>query len=281
MRIWVTGSRGLIGSHVLRQVPLKEDGIDAVGVTRTMLELQDVDQIERLFQEGRPDGIIHCAAIANTAVCEKEPELAQRVNVAGTVKLAELAAELPFVFLSTDIVFDGQRGNYGEGDHCQPVNVYGRTKREAEVFIEKNPKHCVLRLSLNGGQSPTGDRGFNEVLRRAFAEGREVKLFVDEYRQPLPATVTADVAWRALLERWDGIYHVGGGQKLSRFEIGELVAERHRDLDPKLIPVRLRDFRGGKRAPDTSMNCSRLEAKLGESLPGLEDWLAHHPNVPF
>ncbi|MBT5707797.1 MAG: SDR family oxidoreductase [Verrucomicrobia bacterium] len=279
MRVWVTGSGGLLGSHVVRQVPA--GNVEVVAMPRSVVDLRNHEEVRELFNQAPPDGVIHCAAISNTGICETHPELADEVNVGTTRLLTELATDIPLVFLSTDIVFDGLKGGYKEDDVCAPINVYGMTKREAEGLVLKNPMHSVLRLSLNGGISPTGDRGFNEVLRRSFAGGNEVKLFTDEYRQPIPATVTADIIWEVYLNGWTGIYHLGGAERMSRYEIGMLLAQRWPSLSPKVIPASLKEFTGGRRAPDTSMDCHRLQSLLPFRIPGLREWLEGCPDSAF
>lgn len=280
-RVWVTGSGGLIGSHVVRQSPGGQGDVEVVAMPRSVVDLRNDAEVRRLFKQAPPDGVIHCAAISNTGFCETHPELADEVNVGTTRLLAELAAKIPFIFLSTDVVFDGLKGGYREDDECAPVSVYGRTKRDAETLVLANPRHTVLRLSLNGGNSPTGDRGFNEALYRAFSAGNEVKLFSDEYRQPLPAIVTAEIIWEVFLNRWVGLYHLGGAEKMSRYEIGLLLASRWQDLNPKVVSTSLMNFTGGRRAPDTSMNCDRLQSLLGFKIPSLREWLEQNPGLAF
>ena len=264
---------------MLRQVPSRN--VDVIAMPRSVVDLRNHNEVRQLFNQVPPDGIIHCAAISNTGLCETQPELADEVNVGTTRLLAELAEGIPLVFLSTDIVFDGLKGSYKEDDVCAPINVYGMTKREAERLVLKNPMHSILRLSLNGGISPTGDRGFNEVLRRSFAGGNEVKLFTDEYRQPIPATVTADIIWEVFLNRWAGIYHLGGAERMSRYEIGVLLAQRWPNYNPRVVPASLKEFAGGRRAPDTAMNCHRLQSLLSFEIPSLRAWLKEHPDVAF
>jgi len=96
--------------------------------------------------------------------------------------LAELAADVSFLFISTDLVFDGKRGWYDESSPVSPLTVYAETKVEAEQIVLQNPRHTVIRTSLNGGTSPAGNRGFNEELRRAWEAGKPTRLFVDEFR---------------------------------------------------------------------------------------------------
>ena len=118
---------------------------------------------------------------------QKNPALARRVNVEITKLLAELAAEIQFVFFSTDLVFDGHKGNYTETDPLNPLHIYGETKAAAEEIVLKNPRHLVVRTSINGGTSRAGDRGFNEQFKLSLQNSSGMKLFTDEFRSPVPA----------------------------------------------------------------------------------------------
>jgi dTDP-4-dehydrorhamnose reductase len=198
-----------------------------------------------------------------------------------TASLAEMAAEIPFVFFSTDLVFDGQTGHYDETAPVNPLSVYAETKAEAERLVLRNPRHYVIRTSLNGGVSRTGDRGFNEQMRRAWASGRTLTLFIDEFRCPMAAQVTARAVWELVLRDRPGLYHVAGAARLSRWEIGVLLAARWRELQPRLERGSLRTYRGAPRPPDTSLNCAKAQALLSFALPGLPEWLAAHAEIEF
>jgi dTDP-4-dehydrorhamnose reductase len=179
------------------------------------------------------------------------------------------------------LVFDGRKGNYLESDSPQPLSVYAETKLAAERIVLANPRHTVIRTSLTGGRSPTGDRGFNEGLRRLWQGGETAKLFTDEFRSPLPAVVTAQATWALLAQDARGLYHLAGAERLSRWQIGQLVAARCPELRPRMEAVSLREYRGAPRSPDTSLNCAKLQARLPFPLPGLTQWLAEHPAAPF
>ena len=191
--------------------------------------------------------------------------------------LARLAAEIPFVFFSSDLVFDGQRGNYDEAATPNPLSIYAETKIAAEQIVLANPRHTVIRTSLNGGTSPTGDRGFNEELRRAWQAGRSLSLFTDEFRCPLPAVVTARAAWELVERNATGLFHICGAERLSRYQIGQLLAARWPQLNPQITPGSLREYRGAPRPPDCSLNCAKVQRLLSFPLPGLGAWLAAHP----
>src|SRR4030095_11940417 len=120
------------------------------------------------FGTDEPSLVLHCAALSKTPACQADPPLARKLNSDLTTLLSDLCAEAKLVFLSTDLVFDGKTGNYNESDKVNPLNIYAETKARAEESVLKNPNHLVIRTSLNGGQSPTGDRGFNEEMRLAW-----------------------------------------------------------------------------------------------------------------
>jgi dTDP-4-dehydrorhamnose reductase len=279
--IWITGAGGLIGNCLVQTAPSLAPGTKVVGLTRGALDLTDFACVRAEFQRQRPQMVIHCAALSQTPACEANPPLARRLNVEVTAVLAELAAEAAFVLLSTDLVFDGRSGNYDESAEVNPISTYAETKVAAEQFVRANPKHTILRLSLNGGVSPTGDRGFNEQMRLAWQAGRRVRLFTDEFRSPMAAAVTARAIWELVARGEPGLYHVAGSEKLSRWQIGELVAGRWPQLDPTIEAGSLSQYSGPPRAPDTSLNCAKVQQRLSFRLPGLTEWLASHPEEVF
>jgi dTDP-4-dehydrorhamnose reductase len=279
--VWITGAGGLIGNYLVRTAARFAPGWRVRGLTRAQLDLLDAGAVRQQFDADRPQLIVHCAALTHTPTCEREPELARRLNIEVTTRLAELAAHIPFVLFSTDLVFDGRTGNYDESAPVNPLSVYAQTKVAAEQVVLANPRHTVVRTSLNGGTSPTGDRGFNEQLRRAFQNGQRVTLFVDEFRRPIPAVETARAVWELAAQTRPGLYHVAGGERLSRWQIGQLLAVRWPQLNPRIEPESLKEYRGAPRAPDTSMNCARAQRLLSFPLPGLTEWLAAHPDEPF
>src|SRR5262249_51261478 len=150
-------------------------GYNVVGLTRPILDLTDFAAVREAFRLQRPRLIIHCAALSSSVACQSDPVLAHKVNVEATALLADLAAKIPFYFFSTDLVFDGRTGHYSESARANPLMVYGETKIAAERIVLVNPGHTVIRTSLNGGTSPTGDRGFNEQLRKAWRAGKTVR----------------------------------------------------------------------------------------------------------
>jgi dTDP-4-dehydrorhamnose reductase len=279
--VLVTGAGGLIGSHLLKSAPACAPGLNVVGLTRPHLDLTNDAALARAFEWYKPQLVIHCAAISKSTACQQNPALAKKINVEVTARIAELAADIPLVFLSSDLVFDGRQGNYLECAHVNPLSVYGETKAAAEQIVLAHPRHIVIRTSLNGGVSPTGDRGFNEEMRLAWKQNRSLTLFTDEFRCPIPVVATARAIWELAVRNEPGLYHVAGSERLSRFQMGELLAARWPQLNPKFQPGFLKDYRGAPRSPDTSLNSAKAQKLLGFPLPGLGAWLKSHPAEPF
>jgi dTDP-4-dehydrorhamnose reductase len=278
---WVTGAGGLIGNYLVATAPLCAPRWQVRGLTRAALDLTDAAAVCRAFAQENPSLVIHCAALSKSPACQADPGLARRLNIDVTRQLAGLSAEIPFLFFSTDLVFDGRKGDYIESDPVNPLSVYGETKLVAERVVLANPRHCVVRTSLNGGVSPTGDRGFNEDLRRSWEQGRSSRLFVDEFRTPIFAGITARAVWELIESGRPGLYHLAGSERLSRWEIGQRLAERWPRLNPKLEPATVTDYRGAPRPPDTSLNCAKLQSLLSFKLPGLTEWLRANPQEIF
>jgi dTDP-4-dehydrorhamnose reductase len=278
---WITGANGLIGNYILRTANLHAIGWETHGITRSDFDLCDFESARKAFNEQKPGLIIHCAAMSKSPSCQANPSLAWKVNVEATQHLAELAHEIPFVFFSTDLVFDGCQGNYDETAAVNPLSVYAETKVAAETIVLRNPNHTVVRTSLNGGTSPTADRGFNEEMRRVWQDGRTINLFTDEFRSPIPAIVTARAIWELVAANKPGLYHVAGRERMSRWQIGEAVATRWPQLNPTIKPGSLKEYQGAPRPPDTSLNCAKAQALLRFPLPGLSDWLVANPNEMF
>ncbi len=279
--VWITGANGLIGNYLVQTAPKFAPRWRVRALARADFDLLDIAAVKREFAKDRPRLVIHCAAVSTLAEAQAHPDLARRVNVGTTRLLTELAADVQFIFFSTDLVFDGHQGNYVETDAVNPIHVYGETKAAAEQIVLKNPRHTVARTSLNGGISRAGNRGFNEQLRRSLQTGPGMKLFTDEFRCPIPAVETARAVWELTNKNCTGLFHVAGAEKLSRWQIGQLLVRRWPEVKTKIESGSAQDFPGPPRALDTSLNITKVQKFLSTPLPGLGEWLAANPNEPF
>jgi dTDP-4-dehydrorhamnose reductase len=279
--VWITGADGLIGNYLVQTAPESASRRRVRALTRGHFDLLDFSTVRSEFAHDKPQLVIHCAAITTVAGAQANPGLARRVNVEMTKLLAELAAEVQFVFFSTDLVFDGRKGDYVETDAVSPLHVYGETKAAAEEIVLCNPRHTVVRTSLNGGVSRTGNRGFNEQLRRSLQSASAMKLFTDEFRCPIPAVETARAVWELANRGRAGLYHVAGAERLSRVQIGQLLLPRWPEIKTRIESGSARDFPGPPRALDTSLDVAKVQKVLSRPLPGLGKWLAANPDEIF
>ena len=280
--VWITGANGLIGNYLVQTAPQFAPRANVRAITRKDFDLLDFAAVERAFKKDAPQLVIHCAAISTVGEAQKNPALARRVNVEATQFLAGLAAEIQFVFFSTDLIFDGRKGGYTETEAANPLHIYGETKLAAEEIILKNPRHLVVRTSLNGGVSSAGNRAFNEQLRQSLAAaGQGMTLFTDELRCPLPAVETARAVWDLAEKKCAGIFHIAGAEKLSRLQIAKLLLPRWPEIKTEIKSGSAKDFPGPPRALDTSLDISKAQKVLSQPLPGLGEWLAKNPGGPF
>ena len=272
-RVIVTGTAGLIGQYFVKTAARWASGWEVHGLTRADLDLTDFSSVERMWERLQPNAVIHCAALSRTKDCERDPQQARRINVEATAYLAGCSKEIPFVFLSSGEVFDGQVGWYRETDHATPINVYGQTKLEAEHRVLQNPGHTVVRIVLTAGISLNGDRSFVEDMRRAATSGRAMTLYGDEFRCPLPAGVIPRAVWELVNREATGLYHLGGRDRLSRWEIGQALLACYPELQGHLFEGSSTSHTGAPRPRDLSLNCDKLQALLSFPIPGFREWL--------
>jgi len=277
--LWITGAGGLVGRELLRTADQWAPAYRPVGLARADLDLADFPAVRAAFERDRPALVIHCAAMSRVPDCQRDPAAAVRINVEATACLAGLAANIPLFFLSTDQVFDGRAGPYNERDAANPLHVYGQTKVAAEQAVLRHPRHAVVRLSLIYGRSLEGNRAFNENLERAWERGETTPLFTDEFRCVLPLPVAARALGELAGRGASGLFHLGGAERLSRWQIGQLLAARQPRFRPLLVEASLRNHLGPPRPPDLSFDCAKIQRLLSFPLPKFSEWLAAHPEA--
>jgi len=284
--IWITGAQGLIGSHLVDQIPdsfrakIESGESRALGLGREELDLSDFDAVTRMWKEAPPACVIHCAAISRVGDCNTDPERAFHINTALVGHLANLCQSdgARLVLFSTDLVFDGLKSTpYFEEDAPNPVHVYAESKARAEDMARQCENHLILRTSLNAGMNPSRRSGFVEEMKSAWAQGKVLDLFVDEIRCPIPASVTADAVWELALGTFKGTLHWVGSEALSRFEIGAAVASHFPEIKPTIRATTLSDYSGPPRCPTLHLDNSRVQKLLPFPIPKFFDWARNHP----
>lgn len=278
MKVFVFGVSGLVGSAVARcgvRRGLQVHGfygertsqVEGLQSERS-LSVLDSEAVERLLLDEWPDVVINAAAISSPDEVERDPALAEKVNVAFPRQLAMLTGHIgsKLIHFSTDMVFDGEVGHYRSTATPNPGTLYGQLKlmAEKEVLRYNQEKPLVLRITIVNGNSVSGQRSVHEKLLAMISRGESPQLFVDEIRQPCSADNVAEMAIE-LSERTDlhGIFHWAGSQAASRYEIGCRIMDRFgldRDNIQKISQTDDPSFAG--RPSNLTMELEPLRGKL-------------------
>jgi dTDP-4-dehydrorhamnose reductase len=200
------------------------------------VDLTNSDAVSRALDDADPDTVLHAAAVSTADAVLRDLHAARAVNIDATRQLAEwcVGSGRRFLFTSTDMVFDGSCAWNREEDPAVPVLEYGRTKRAAEDLVLAVPGSLVCRLSLLYGPSKCPRESFFDRAVADLKSGRPRAFFEDEFRTPLHYTVAAGFLVRLLESDAQGLIHVGGAERLSRFALmGRLASAL--SLDPSLV----------------------------------------------
>jgi dTDP-4-dehydrorhamnose reductase len=270
MRVVLTGASGQLGAYLRRRLATAGHEIvgwcgSAFGEGLTAVDLADPDAIDVHLKRDPPKVIVHAAAVSSIEGVRRDPEQARAVNVQATEQLADWSARngARLVFTSTDLVFDGTKVWNREDDPARPVNGYGQTKVEAESAVLATPRGLVARLSLLYGFSlsprPSPFQRTIESLRR----GESQSAFVDEFRTPLHFAPAADILTRLAMMDVAGIVHVGGVERMSRFDLVRRAAVSLGFDDALVVGNRQRDQTFPEPRPaDVSLDTTRLASVL-------------------
>ena len=270
-RLLLTGATGFLGWNICH-IAYKMWNIFGTafshylkfpGINIIKIDLTNYKEVKRLFHTVHPDAVIHTAAVSETNFCQENPVESRSVNVDTAINIAGLCGDydIPCSFTSSDLVFDGLNAPYREIDPVSPVNVYGEQKVLAEEGILKvYPDTAICRIPLMFGNSGPVTASFLQPMIKAMREGREVSLFVDEFRTPVSAKTAVSGLFLAL-EKINGIIHLGGTERISRYDFGRLITKVFKIDNASLIPLRQREISTiAPRPPDVSFDSSKAMA---------------------
>lgn len=282
MKIVGTGLSGLVGSRIVELLSPEFEFEDISRKTGT--DVADKDAVlERLKNSDAPY-VLHLAAYTNVDEAEKEKDLkenslAWKITVGGTenvVKAAEATGK-HIIYISTDMVFPGTKPlpeKYTEEDVTDPVGWYATTKAQAEKVVQKATVPWTIVRIAYPYRANFEKKEYVRVFKSLLEQGKEIKAVSDHYFTPTFIDDLADVFRHIFHQTLTGIYHAGGKDSISPYEVALQVAETF-NLDNNLISKTTREeFFAGKapRAFNLSLSSDKIE-RLGLKLHGFTDGL--------
>ena len=282
----ITGVSGFLGRHLCRAAcdawrvtgSFLEHECEIPGVALRRADLGERNAVRRLLDATAPAAVIHAAGATRLDACEQKPAESRRANVDATRWLAEECVRrgVGLVYVSTDQVFDGEHAPYDEAAPPSPVNEYGRQKAAAEAVVRDlcGARGLVCRLPLLFGRADPGAANFLATHVKALRARQTLRLFTDEFRTPVSATVAAEGILLTLVRGGRGVFHLGGLERVSRWQLGMLVAEVAGLAAAPIVAARRSE--GALSAPrpaDVSLVSARAST-LGFRPPPLREQLA-------
>lgn len=274
MKLLVTGYKGQLGYDVVNEA--EKRGIHAVGVDIDEMDITNEAQVKEVITSGNYDAVVHCAAWTAVDKAEDCIDICRKVNAEGTQHIANVCEQLdiPVMYFSTDYVFDGKGDTpWGEYDERHPLNVYGQTKYEGELVVEKLKKHFIIRIAWVFGKN---GNNFIKTMLRLGKERGAVSVVDDQIGSP---TYTYDLA-RLVVDMIQsdhyGTYHATNEGLCSWYEFAcEIFKQAGLQVD--VTPVDSSAFPAKATRPNNSrMNKTRLNENGFDRLPTWQDALSRY-----
>ena len=282
MKILILGARGLLGSNLSFMFSKNHDILAAgknkpnfIFATNYTVDVTKEEDLKIIGRE-KPDLVINCVALTNVDFCEENFELSMETNALAAEKIAKACKDSNsyFIHISTDAVFDGEKGNYKETDETNPINVYGETKLEAEKLIGKiGGAYSIIRTNIYG---------WNHLNKFSLAEwmldklnnNEQLHAFYDIKTSPINVTNLGRAIINLFEKKYNGIIHIAGSEIASKFDFAKKVAKVF-NFDETLIVKDSSEsinFKA-KRGKDLGLNVELAQSILDTDLFGVEEGL--------
>lgn len=283
-KILLTGGSGLLATNwAISQrnnfdviIGVHERIIQIEGVQTARLRLDSIKDFETDICELKPDIIIHTAALSSVEVCEKSPKLAHHINIvlASVVAIVCAKHDIQMVHISTDHLYDGIQTLVSEEVAVSPINIYAKTKAEAELrVVNICPEALVIRTNFFGWGTSYRN-SFSDIIIHELREGRTLDLFHDIFYSPILISELVRIT-HFLLERNErGVFHVCGNERISKYEFGIKLAKIF-DLNISQINMTSITSRNElvRRPLDMSLSNKKVNLLLTEPVTSFNDQL--------
>jgi dTDP-4-dehydrorhamnose reductase len=277
----ITGVSGLLGNNLAYYFKDKfevlglynQNPVNINGIQTDQCQITDFARVNEIIAEFNPDIILHCASLTNVDECEINKELTKKVNVIGTKNIVGSVSKTQthIIYISSDSVYDGIKGNFSEKDEVNPQNYYGESKYKGELEVSQHPKSLILRTNLFGWNIQSNKSSLGEWVIRELSEKRKIHGFKDAFFSTIYTKILAEVIYHSALKNIVGTYNCGSIDSCSKYDFAVKIADWFKLDKPLIIPSSIEDFDfKAKRGKDLSLNVAKINEILGYQLPTVD-----------
>jgi len=274
MKIFITGVSGTLGQYLNIELSKGHELLtqynsnigNCNNYNSVKMSINDYGKLAEIFSSFKPDVVIHTAAVSNAEKADKiTPQTVYDINVNSTKKLAELCVKhnTKLIYTSTDLVYAGYRGSLlSEDAKLIPISLYAETKLMGEIKIQETfDNYLILRIALMFGFGLNHSRNHFHFIYDELKNNRPVKLFVDQYRTPVALHDVARMIGKLIRKNIHGeIINFGGNERLSRYELAELLCKETGFNKNLLIKTTMAEMGIPYKVADVSMNTDKLKS---------------------
>lgn len=294
--VFLTGASGFLGWSFIQEfskefniyATYNSTQIIAQDIQTVKINFEDLKKLSKILNQIKPDLVIHLAAISDANYCQSHPQLSEHINVILSQTLAEYCSkyQIPYLYTSSDLVFDGKQGDYSEDSPPNPVSLYGQQKVRAEKSILSiYPDANIFRVPLMyGASSQNCSNGLYQLLKNLSLK-KEIKLFFDEFRTPARNTRIAREMINCY-QKFKGILHLAGHERISRYQFGQAVQEIFNFSNHSITKTSQKDIEmKAPRPADVSLNISKAisigyrPVTLHQELQAIRELLVNTPKL--
>jgi len=280
-KILITGASGQLGKTLKTLFSSKYDIIPTSKnhynyQKNYFLDITNPILIRDIVSATSPDIIINLAALTNVDLCEKKPDLAFSVNFTGLQNIVKIFNG-PIIQLSTDYVFDGKTGQYSENSSVNPINVYGRTKLEAENFLKENSKDSlIIRTNVLYDYMSESPASFLNWVVKSLQDDKKINVVDDQWNNPTWTHSIAVAIDKAIEFELNGLIHWGDNDYISRFDFAIKIAETFQLKKNLINPIKTRELNQIAARPlKGGLNVDRAKSILNLEPSNISDCLKY------
>ena len=274
MKLLITGASGLYGSKLAKIASAKGFEVysgynkdpPTFGIP-VQFDVSAKEQVEKTFKKVKPEIVVHAATLTDVDRCETDKQLAWKINVEGTRHMVEETRKMEafLIYISTDYVFNGNKGLYVENSRPDPINYYGFTKLKAEEYVKAMvDKYCIARTSVIFGSVPaTGKVNFALWLLNKLKRNEKINIITDQWNSPTLNTNLAEMTIEIVERQLNGVFHLSGATRISRYDFAMLLSKIFAFETNLIHPIKAEDLTMiAKRPKDSSLNISKAKNLL-------------------